>query len=141
MEERVGASYARRRFNTLLLGSFAAVAVVLACVGIYGVMSFMVSQRSREIGLRVALGAKPARVLGMVVGRSAVLTAAAVGVGIVGAGVGTRVMSSLLFGVGPLDVVTFISTTLVVCAVALGAAYLPARRATKVDPIIALRND
>jgi putative ABC transport system permease protein len=139
MVEVMGASVEARRFNMLLLGVFAAVAMLLAAVGIYGVMSYAVTQRTREIGLRIALGARPRDVIGMVVGRGMLLTSigAAAGLGLSLAL--TRFMSGMLFGVGAKDPLTLACVSLLLAGVALMACYVPARRATKVDPMIALR--
>jgi putative ABC transport system permease protein len=139
MEEILSESIARQRFSMLLLSIFAAVALVLASVGIYGVMSYSVAQRTREIGLRMALGAKTSDVLKLVVGQGLKLVLAGVVIGLVAALILTRVMSSLLFGVSATDPITFIAISLVLMSVAVLASYLPARRATKVDPMIALR--
>ncbi|MFP5261697.1 MAG: ABC transporter permease, partial [Blastocatellia bacterium] len=138
MRQYFWASIAQRRFNMVLLGVFAAVALILAAVGIYGVMSYSVTQREREIGIRMALGAKQTDVLKLVVRQG--MIPAFVGV-VAGAGGGlalTRLMSSLLFGVSATDAATFASVSLALTAVALAACYVPARRATKVDPMIAL---
>ena len=139
MAERVGESTAARRFQMLLLGLFAAVALLLATVGIFGVMSFFVTQRTREIGIRMALGAGRSEVMRLVVGRGAVLAAIGIGVGIAGALWVTRWMRSLLFGVPAHDPVTFAAVVLLLAATALLASWLPARRATRVDPMVALR--
>ncbi len=141
MGERLGASHAQRRFNVLLLGAFAAVAVILACVGIYGVISYAVSQQMRELGLRIALGATPGDVLRMVVGQGLALTGAAVAIGLVAAFGVTRTMSSLLFQISSLDPLTFSGVAVLLSAVAIAACWLPARRATKVDPMVALRTE
>lgn len=139
MGQWLSESLARRRFAMLMLGLFAVVAMLLAGVGIYGVMSYTVAQRTREIGIRVALGAQTRDVLKLVVRQGMSLTGIGVGIGLVAAIVATRLMASLLFGVGATDPVTFIAIALLLAVVALLACYLPARRATKVDPMIALR--
>ena len=132
-------SIAPERLNLMLFTCFAVVALVLASVGIYGVMSYAVTQRTHEIGIRMALGAKPSNVLGMVVRQGMVLTAAGLALGIGGALGATRLMASLLFGVSATDPLTFVAIPLLLAGVALGACFVPARRATKVDPMIALR--
>lgn len=129
------------RFTAALIGGFAALALVLAAVGLYGVMAHTVVQRRREIGIRVALGARPSDVRGLVVGQAFRLGAVGVAIGLVGALAATRVLASLLFGVSAWDPVTFAAICAPVAAVVLIAAYLPARRATKVDPAAALRTE
>ena len=139
MEQRLSDSLARRRFAMTALGLFALVAMALAAVGIYGVMSYAVAQRTREIGVRVALGAQGRDVLGLVIRQGMLLALVGIGLGLVGAAGVTRVMGSLLFGVGATDPLTFAAIALLLAASALLACYLPARRATKVDPMVALR--
>jgi putative ABC transport system permease protein len=139
MREVMSSSFDARRFNMLLLGVFAAVAMALAAVGIYGVMSYAVTQRTHEIGVRIALGAKPRDVIRMVVARGMGLTVIGAATGLLLSAGLTRLMSTLLFGVGATDPLTFACVSFLLLGVALLACYLPARRATKVDPIIALR--
>ena len=139
MEGVLSESIARQRFTTLLLGVFAGVALVLAAVGIYGVMSYSMAQRTREIGIRMALGAQQRDVLKLAVGQGLKLVALGVGLGLLGALALTRLMSSLLFNVSATDPATLVVISLVLIAVALLASYIPARRAAKVDPLIALR--
>ncbi|MFY9556007.1 MAG: ABC transporter permease [Blastocatellia bacterium] len=139
MEELITGSISQQRFAMMLLVVFAGVALTLAAVGIYGVMSYSVTQRSHEIGIRMALGARGSDVLNMVVGQGLKLVIAGVAIGLAAAFGLTRVMSSLLFGVSPTDVVTFIATSVVLTAVAVMASLIPAFRATKVDPMVALR--
>jgi putative ABC transport system permease protein len=139
MEQVLANSVATRRFNMILITLFAATALALASVGIYGVISYTVSQRTHEIGIRMALGAKGSDVMKLVVGQGITLTLAGVVLGI-GAAIGlTRLISTLLYGVGPTDVATFVLVAVLLSAVALTACVIPARRATKVDPMFALR--
>jgi len=132
-------SISPRRFSATLVGVFAMLAVVLAAVGIYGVMSYTVSQRTQEIGVRMALGAQLASVRTMILGQTLKLTLIGVAIGLAGAFVVARFLTSLLFGVGTYDPVTFLGVASLLVAVALAASYLPARRAMRVDPIVALR--
>ena len=139
MEQVVSESVARQRFSMLLLAIFAGLALVLAAVGIYGVMSYGVAQRTREIGIRMALGAQRSDVLKLTVGQGLRLVSVGVLIGLAAAFVLTRVMASLLFGVSPTDSMTFITISVVLISVAALASYIPALRATKVDPMFALR--
>jgi len=139
MENIVAGAVARQRFSMLLLAIFAALALVLAAVGIYGVMSYTVAQQTREIGIRIALGAKRGDVLKMTVKQAIKLVGLGLAIGLPSAFILTRVMSTLLFGISATDPITFLGISLVVLVVALLASYIPALRATKVDPMIALR--
>jgi len=139
MEELVAQSVAQRRFGMFLLGIFALLALSLAAIGIYGVISYSVSQRTQEIGVRMALGASTTDVLRMVLRNGMSLALIGVGLGLVGAFGLTRLMSTLLFEVKPTDVPTFALVSVGLMVVALLACYLPARRAMKVDPLEALR--
>jgi predicted permease len=139
MDALLSDSVSPRRFSALLIGAFAVLALLLAAVGIYGVMSYTVSQRTHEIGIRMALGAQPRDVQGMILGHSVKLTVIGVGFGLAGAFALVRFLRSLLFGVGAYDVVTFTGVPFLLAAVAIAAAYVPARRAVRVDPLVALR--
>ena len=139
MEQVMAISVGSRRFNTLLLGIFAGLAMVLAAVGIYGVMAYGITQRTHEIGLRMALGAQRRDVLGMLIRHAMTLAGAGVALGVVGALALTRLMASLLYGVTATDPLTFAMVSLLLAAVVFGASYIPARRATRLDPMAALR--
>jgi predicted permease len=139
MDEIVSASLSRPELDTFLLAAFGMLALSMALAGIYAVMSYSVAQRTHEIGIRMALGAKKGDVLQLVVGQGMILAAMGAGVGIVGALGLTRFMSSLLYGVKPTDPVTFVAASLILTGVAILASYVPARRATKVDPMVALK--
>jgi putative ABC transport system permease protein len=141
MEEVQAAATASRRFSIQLLGGFACLALLLAAIGIYGVMAYLVSQRTREIGIRMALGARPGSVVRLVVSYALRLAVAGVVLGIVAAGLLTRLISGMLFDVSPTDPWTFAMITLMLLATALVATLTPARRAARVDPMVALRAD
>ena len=139
MEEIRGESVAPQRLNLTLLGIFAGIAFVLAVVGIYGVMSYSVTQRTHEIGIRMAIGAQPSDVFRMILGHGMLLTMVGIAVGLLGAFGLTRLMAAMLFGVKPTDPLTFMGVAVLLTAVALIACYIPGRRATKVDPVNSLR--
>ena len=139
MDDLVAASVAQRRLTMQVIGIFALAALVLAAVGIYGVIAYAVSQRTQEIGIRMALGAQRAHVLRMIVGEAMLLTVTGVAIGVGGALALTRLMKELLFGVRASDPLTFAGVAAMLTVVALAASYLPGRRATRVDPAIALR--
>jgi putative ABC transport system permease protein len=139
MEQVIARSIARPRFNTLLLSIFAGVALLLASVGLYGVMNYSATQRTHEVGIRMALGATRTDIMRLVVGNGMTLTLIGIGIGVAASLILTRVMTSLLFGVTATDIPTFVGVSAVLAAVALIANYIPARRATRVDPVIALR--
>jgi putative ABC transport system permease protein len=139
LEAYVGDSSAPQRFNVVLLGAFAVIALLLASAGLYGVMSYLVNQRTSEIGIRMALGARPTDVLGLVVRKAMLLAGAGVVLGMIAAAAATRLMSSLLFGVQARDPMVFAVAPVILIAVAMLASYIPARRASRVDPLVALR--
>ena len=141
LEENLAENVAAPRFRTLLLGIFAGLAVLLAMAGIYGVMAYVVGQRSNEIGLRMALGASQASVLRLVLGQGLIYVALGLGLGLAGAAAATRLLASMLFEVKPTDPATYAAVSILLVAVALAASYLPARRAANLDPSRALRQD
>jgi putative ABC transport system permease protein len=138
LEQLYGQSILLRRFFMVMLLIFAGVALALAAVGIYGVMSYVASQRTHEIGIRMALGAQARDVLKLIIGNGMLLAVIGVAVGLASAFALTRLLSGLLFGVAPTDSLTFISVAIGLVAIALVACYIPARRATKVSPLVAL---
>jgi putative ABC transport system permease protein len=139
MDQLLAGTLSRSRFTMLVLGVFAALALVLACVGIYGVIAYSVTQRTQEFGIRMALGANRRDVFRLVLGEGTRLTLLGIGLGIVAGLVVTRLMATLLYGVSATDPLTFTAVTLLLALVGLAACYIPARRATRVDPIVALR--
>jgi predicted lysophospholipase L1 biosynthesis ABC-type transport system permease subunit len=139
MDDILASTLARPRLYATLLGLFAAVAVILAAIGIYGVMAYAVAQNTREIGLRIALGAERREVLGLILGRAGVLTAVGLGLGLTLAVALSRYLRGMIFGLTPLDAPTYVAMAAAFAVVAMGASYVPARRAARVDPIVALR--
>jgi ABC-type antimicrobial peptide transport system permease subunit len=141
MDEIVARSLAARRFALEILGIFAIVAFLLASVGIYGVMAYAISQRTGEIGLRMALGAQRGDILRVVLNDAALIVIAGVGVGLLGSLLLTRFLQTLLFDVKPADPLTFGALTILLAGVALLASFIPARRASRIDPLLALRHE
>jgi putative ABC transport system permease protein len=139
VDEIVAGSLERPRFLAGLLGAFAGAALLLAALGVAGVLGNLVARRTREIGVRIALGADPARVRREVIGEGARIAAIGIGIGLVGAFAASRALTNLLYAVRPIDPATYGAVSLLLAAVAIGACYLPARRASRVDPIQALR--
>jgi putative ABC transport system permease protein len=141
MEDVIAGANARPRFTLVLLATFAALALVLAAVGIYGVISYAVSRRTHEIGVRVALGASPATVVSLIIAQSMRVVAVGVAIGLAGALVASRLMTQLVYGVRVTDPTTYAGVAALLAAVALVASYIPARRATRIDPLVAMRAD
>jgi putative ABC transport system permease protein len=141
MQERLNDSLARQRFSSTMLGAFAVFALLLAAVGLYGVMAHLVTQGTHDIGVLVALGARPGNIVGLVVRQGMGLAGVGIVVGLVCALALTRVMSSLLFGVSATDLATFAAVPALLAAVAVAATAIPAWRATRVDPMVALREE
>jgi predicted permease len=141
MQQLVSGSVAQPRFRTIILTAFSLLALVMASIGIYGVMNYLVIQRTREFGIRLSLGATPSDVLRLVLRRAAVLIGAGTCLGLAGSALLVRFIAKLLFGTAPLDPLTFAVVPILLAAVALAASYIPARRATRIDPIVALRDE
>jgi putative ABC transport system permease protein len=139
MQDLLYASTAEPRFQTRVLTSFSSIAFLLAIVGIYGVMAYSVTQRTQEIGIRMAIGARRGHIVGMILWRSAALVAGGLAIGLAGAWAATRVLKNFLFEVTPFDPLTFAVVSLLLASVALVACYIPARRASAIDPLVALR--
>jgi len=141
MDQIITRSVADRRFALELLGTFAAVALLLAAIGIYGVMAYSFSQRTHEVGIRLALGAQRLDILGMALGDGMRVVFVGLVLGLAGAAIMTRFIQSMLFGVAATDPATFVSVSALLAAVALFACYIPAKRATRVEPLVALREE
>jgi putative ABC transport system permease protein len=141
MQERLHESLARQRFSSTMLGAFAVFALLLAAVGLYGVMSYLVTQGTHDIGVLVTLGARPWDIIGLVVRQGMMLTGIGIVMGLAGATALTRVMASLLFGVSATDALTFAVVPALLAAAAFAATAIPAWRATRVDPMVALREE
>jgi putative ABC transport system permease protein len=140
MQERASRVTARYRYTSAMMGALALLALVLVAIGIYGVVAYAVTTSTREIGIRVALGARPRDVLSMVIGSSVRLTATGLVLGLTGAFASSRVLSSMLYGVTPHDPATYAGIALLMAAVACVGCYLPARRAMRLDPVVALKH-
>ena len=139
MDELLSVETAQRRIGMILLVSFAALALLLAALGIYGVLAYFVVQHTNELGVRLALGATPANIVGLILKKGLSLTLLGVAVGMVASFVLTRLMTSLLFGINPVDPITFASVTVLLLTVSFMACWIPARRAAKTDPLVAIR--
>jgi ABC-type antimicrobial peptide transport system permease subunit len=141
MDDVVAKNLSARRFALEILGIFATVAFLFACFGIYGVVDYTLSQRTGEIGLRMALGAQRSDILRIVLGEGALIVVAGVGAGLFGAVMLTRFLQTMLFEIKPTDPVTFVALTILLAGVALMASFIPARRASRMDPLVALRHE
>jgi ABC-type antimicrobial peptide transport system permease subunit len=141
MDATIERSYWQQALYGKLFGAFAAIALMLAAVGLYGVIAYAVSQRTQEIGVRVALGAQARDVVRLILGQGALLAGIGIVIGLAGALAVTRTLRTMLFGVSPLDLATFVGVSLSLGAIALLASYVPARRAARVDPVEALRHE
>lgn len=141
LERLVASSVTRQRFYAVLLSLFAGVAGILAAIGIYGVLAYAVVQRTQEIGIRMALGAQQKQVLELMLQKGLILAFTGIMLGLIGAAAGSRFLQGMLFGITPLDPATFVVVSVIFGLVAMCASYVPARRATKVNPIIALRTE
>jgi putative ABC transport system permease protein len=141
MDEQIARSLARRRFSVTLLTAFGVTAVALAAIGLYGVLAFIVAQRRREIGVRMALGARPRDVVANVLGEGVRLAGAGVGIGLALALAGTRLLNSFLFGTSPTDALTYTVAAALLVSIAVLASLVPALRASRVDPLVALRDE
>ena len=138
MTDVMDVSNAPRRFSAELAGVFAAVAMLLSSTGIYGLLASMVGQRSREIGIRIALGARRSDILTLILGKGLLLAGIGIAIGLILSAISARIIAGLLYGVHPIDVIVFVTVPLILLVVAFLATYIPARRATMMDPIIAL---
>jgi ABC-type antimicrobial peptide transport system permease subunit len=141
MDDVVAKNLSARRFALEILGIFATVAFLLACIGIYGVAAYTLSQRTSEIGLRMALGAQRSDILRIVLGEGALIVVAGVGAGLFGSVMLTRFLQTMLFEIKPTDPITFTALTILLAGVALMASFIPARRASRIDPLVALRHE
>jgi ABC-type antimicrobial peptide transport system permease subunit len=141
LDEVFAESIARPRLTAAAMSVFAAAALLLAALGVYGIVAYSVSQRTREFGIRVALGARPSQIIGMVVGQNLRLVGIGLSIGIIAAIPATRLMRGLLFQIGPNDPATFVAIGVTLAAVAIVAAYLPARRGTQIDPVVTLKSE
>jgi putative ABC transport system permease protein len=141
MTDLEATAVARERFYAVILGVFAAVAALLAAIGVYSVLAYAVAQRTQEIGVRMALGARRAQVMALVLRRGFVLSSIGIALGLIGAAAASRYLQSMLFGIEPVDARTFALVAAAFISIAVAASYLPARRATTVDPVVALRHE